>query len=93
MELISRYIEKHITSDLNEKIVLLSGPKQVGKTTLSKQLNYKFDYYNFDSTSDRKIISDEEWDRDTDLLIFDELHKMKKWKTSPGRKCYGMFID
>ncbi|MGA1865451.1 MAG: ATP-binding protein [bacterium] len=59
----------------------MSGPRQVGKTTLSKQLISSFTYLNFDSSTDRKIIKAEEWTRDAQLIIFDELHKMKKWKT------------
>jgi uncharacterized protein len=76
-----RYLEKHIRKDLQEKIVLLSGPRQVGKTTLSKQLTPAHVYLNYDATSDRRIIKAEEWDRDTELVIFDELHKMKNWKS------------
>jgi len=59
-----RYLEKHIRKDLQEKIVLLSGPRQVGKTTLSKQLTPAHVYLNYDATSDRRIIKAEEWDRD-----------------------------
>ncbi len=76
-----RYLEKYIKNDFNKKIILLSGPRQVGKTTLSKQLIPLYTYLNYDSTSDRKIIRAEEWTRDVDLVIFDELHKMKKWKS------------
>ena len=76
-----RYLEKFIRKDLKENIVLLSGPRQVGKTTLSKQLTTSHVYLNYDASSDRKIIQAQEWDRDTELVIFDELHKMKKWKS------------
>lgn len=76
-----RYLNKYILEDLKEKIVFLSGPRQVGKTTLSKQLISSYVYLNYDSSSDRKIIRSEEWTRDTQLIIFDELHKMKKWKS------------
>jgi uncharacterized protein len=76
-----RYLETHIRKDLKDKIVLLSGPRQVGKTTLSLQLERSSVYLNYDATSDRRIIQAEEWDRDTDLVIFDELHKMKNWKS------------
>ncbi len=76
-----RYVEKNILQDLKQKILLLSGPRQVGKTTLSKQLLSPFIYLSYDSTKDRKLIISEEWDRKTKLIIFDELHKMKKWKT------------
>jgi len=79
-----RYLEKYVKNDLNdlkEKIVLLSGPRQVGKTTLAKQITTSNAYLNYDSTSDRKILQAEEWTRDVDLVIFDELHKMKNWKS------------
>lgn len=76
-----RYLEKYILEDLKGKIIFLSGPRQVGKTTLSQQLLPSYMYLNFDSTTDRKIIKAEEWARDLQLLIFDELHKMKNWKT------------
>ena len=76
-----RYLEKPIIKDLKEKIVLLSGPRQVGKTTLSKQLITPYTYLNYDSASDRKMITAQEWDRDVELIIFDELHKMKNWKS------------
>ena len=60
---------------------MLSGPRQVGKTTISKKLASSFMYLNYDSASDRKIISNSEWQRDVELVIFDELHKMKGWKS------------
>jgi predicted AAA+ superfamily ATPase len=76
-----RYLENSISNDLNEKIVILSGPRQVGKTTLSKQLRLSYVYLNYDSRPDRKTIKNEEWPRDVELIIFDELHKLKKWKS------------
>lgn len=76
-----RYLETFISEDLKTKIVLLSGPRQVGKTTLSKQLDITYTYLNFDDTQDRKMLSLKEWDRDKGLIIFDELHKMKNWKS------------
>ncbi len=60
---------------------MLSGPRQVGKTTLSKQVISPHVYLNYDAASDRRILHAEEWDRDTELVIFDELHKMKRWKS------------
>lgn len=76
-----RYLEGFIRKDLKEKIVLLSGPRQVGKTTLSKQLTNSHVYLSYDASFDRRIIHAQEWDRDADLVIFDELHKMKEWKS------------
>ena len=75
-----RYLEDAIRTDLATKIVILSGPRQVGKTTLSKQLTASYVYLNYDSAADRKIIRNGEWSRSTELVIFDELHKMKNWK-------------
>ncbi|MBF0441787.1 MAG: ATP-binding protein [Oligoflexales bacterium] len=77
-----RYLRKSIEEDLKNKIVLLSGPRQVGKTTLSKNVACKTSaYLNYDDSEDRKIIMSRSWDRNVELLIFDELHKMKKWKS------------
>ena len=76
-----RHLEESIKRDLKEKIVILSGPRQVGKTTLSKQIIPSYTYLNFDSSFDRNIIRKQEWDRDVQLVIFDELHKMKNWKS------------
>ena len=68
-------------TDLELKIVILSGPRQVGKTTVSKNLMSQFQYLNYDSTKDRKVIAAESWNRETDLVIFDEIHKKKNWKS------------
>jgi len=76
-----RYLEEGIKKDFKDKIVILSGPRQVGKTTLSRQLVSSHAYLNYDSTADRKIIKKEEWPRDVELVILDELHKMKNWKS------------
>ena len=76
-----RYLELTIKRDLAKKIVLLSGPRQVGKTTLSKQLLDPFVYLNFDSARDRALMKTEEWDDSAALVVFDEIHKMKGWKS------------
>lgn len=75
-----RRITPHILPYLSKKIVLLTGPRQVGKTTLAKAISEEAAYYNFDIKSDAKVFLDQEWDRQAKLVIFDELHKMKKWK-------------
>jgi predicted AAA+ superfamily ATPase len=41
-------IQESIKNDLKSKIVLLSGPRQVGKTTLSKNLITPYEYINYD---------------------------------------------
>jgi predicted AAA+ superfamily ATPase len=45
----ARYLTKNIREDLKEKMVFLGGPRQVGKTTLARDIiarNYKSSYYN-----------------------------------------------
>lgn len=76
-----RYLKNHIYTDLeNKKIVLIMGPRQCGKTTLSKNLYKDFDYFNYDSAEDRLSLKEKSWNREKTLIIFDELHKMKSWK-------------
>ena len=76
-----RYLEKYILEDLPSKIVLLTGPRQTGKTTLSKMLISNYDYLNFDNPEHRLSLLERSWDRSKKLVIFDELHKLKNWKS------------
>ena len=72
-----------ILKDLEKKMVFITGPRQSGKTWLAKDISANFKkpvYLNYDRSEDRKIIKDESWLNSTDILIFDELHKMKGWK-------------
>ncbi len=75
-----RYLQSYIDQDLPSKIVLLTGPRQCGKTTLAKQLYSDYDYLNYDSAEDRRALKEKSWDRQKKLVIFDELHKMNNWK-------------
>ncbi len=76
----NRYLSSFIKKDSDKKITLLSGPRQSGKTTLSKQLFESYDYLNFDSYEDRQAILKKQWRRDVECVLFDELHKMPEWK-------------
>ncbi len=79
---IKREISSKICDFLSKKLVLISGPRQVGKTYLTKNFLMKnFVYLNFDDEDDRKIINEKAWSRDADLIVFGELHKKDKWKT------------
>ncbi len=78
-----RYLDQQIANDLNKKLVILTGPRQVGKTTLSRQLltdKDSFQYLNWDISGDRRILQEGSWSRQVPLLIFDEIHKMPNWK-------------
>lgn len=74
---------EQILKDLDKKIVFIVGPRQVGKTWLSLEIGKKFQnslYLNYDYFEHREIIRSEAWRQSTELLIFDELHKMPDWK-------------
>ena len=77
---IKRYLTENIQEELSKKIILLSGPRQVGKTFLSKGLSTSYDYLNYDNFEDRILLLKKQWDRKKSLLILDEVHKMTKWK-------------
>ncbi len=81
----NRYLTKFIFEDLLEKMVFVGGARQVGKTTLSTHLVARYfksyEYFNWDNRHDRKKIIDSDWPGSAELLILDEIHKYKKWKT------------
>lgn len=75
-----RYLKHRIRQDSNSKIVLLSGPRQSGKTTLVKSIFKDYDYFNYDLEEDRHMLRHKHWRRGAECVIFDELHKMLEWK-------------
>lgn len=76
-----RYLSDNIAKDCARKMVLLSGPRQVGKTTLANSLPFSpSTYLNFDAEEDRDTINRKIWPRESKLVILDELHKKKNWK-------------
>lgn len=80
----NRYLEDIVIQDLRSKMVFIGGPRQVGKTTLSKEMiakNFEFSrYYNWDYQPDRKKLLGGELPGEPGLIIFDEIHKHRKWK-------------
>ena len=78
-----RYLELLISADLAKKMVFVGGPRQVGKTTLAKNIasNYtQTTYLNWDSRSDKKAILDSTFVGGSQLVIYDEIHKYRDWK-------------
>lgn len=78
-----RYLYTQIFNDLKKKMVFVTGPRQIGKTFLAKQIMQEYhspEYLNYDVIEDRRIIHNRSWPLRADLIIFDEIHKMKKWK-------------
>lgn len=80
-----RYLTPFVVKDLSEKMVFIAGPRQVGKTTLCQSLiatHFKnHAYFNWDNRADRKSIIASSWPSNVELLIFDELHKYRQWKS------------
>lgn len=75
-----RYLQDQVEADLQEKMVFLGGPRQVGKTTLAKEvLRDGTGYLNWDVPSHRQRVLRRELP-DSDLWVFDELHKYRRWR-------------
>ncbi len=75
----------------NNQIAFVVGPRQVGKTTTSRQLRGGHYYFNWDNLDDRELIlkgpkeiaavcSLNLLTKSKSLIIFDEIHKFSKWK-------------
>ena len=76
-----RYLYDQILSDLNKKMVFVGGPRQVGKTTLARQILESLDgaYLNWDIPTHRERILKQNLP-DKPLWCFDELHKFDRWR-------------
>lgn len=76
-----RYLKKQVLNDLEKKMVLVAGPRQVGKTTLAQSLILSQDrYLNWDDEADRDKILRREFPEKPGLLVFDEIHKYRGWR-------------
>ena len=81
MNVIKHNIEKYIKRDLEKKMVFITGPRQVGKTTLAKKIikQLKGRYLLYDDYEDRKRILKRGF-IDKKLVCLDEFHKYNRWK-------------
>jgi uncharacterized protein len=80
-----RYLKESVVHDLEEKMVFVGGPRQVGKTTLALSLlkapsKEHPAYFNWDTPSRREAITKLEFPKDQPLIVLDEIHKYKKWR-------------
>lgn len=79
-----RYLISPIQEDLPHKMVFLSGPRQVGKTTLALRLlggdEKNPAYFNWDYEPDQRRLLRLEFPPHRRLLVFDEIHKYKRWR-------------
>ena len=91
--MIKRTIYLNLWQELSseKQIVFLSGPRQVGKTTLANQIASEFKnklYFSWDIIEHRKkLIQNPAFfqninrvDESIPLVIFDEIHKYRQWK-------------
>jgi len=80
-----RYIFEHIEQFSQGKLLLLSGPRQVGKSTLAKSwlADKSGVYLNWDVNLDRARIINQDFleAAGPKAIIFDELHKNRRWKS------------
>ena len=80
-----RYLEPFIREDLQEKMVFVGGPRQVGKTTLAFHILGARDethraYLNWDIPSVQRTLIQGELPAGEKLVVLDEIHKYKKWR-------------
>lgn len=81
--MLKRYIQDAVTKDLREKMVFVAGPRQVGKTTLARQILERAGagvYFSWDRRQDRREISEARWPGGDALIVLDELHKYRRWQ-------------
>lgn len=72
--------------DLERKMVFVSGPRQVGKTTLGRQVLDIVSpgqqvYLTWDRPEHRAQIRSLGWSRSPKVVVLDEVHKYARWKT------------
>jgi predicted AAA+ superfamily ATPase len=80
-----RYLQTAIEADLPEKMVFISGPRQVGKTTLALSLLGAMDarhpgYLSWDDVRARPRIRRGEMPAGERCVVLDEIHKYARWR-------------
>lgn len=80
--MLERRLTPVLERDLARKMVLLSGPRQCGKTTLVRRLvkERQGQYLSWDAPADRRVIQNGALDFDAPMWAFDELHKFRRWR-------------
>lgn len=77
----NRYLYNQVCKDLAKKMVFIGGPRQIGKTTLAKQIISERDgaYYNWDVGIHREEILKQTL-RQAPMWAFGEIHKYHLWR-------------
>lgn len=78
----NRHLKSCVLEDLSRKMVLISGPRQCGKTTFARGLFREPEtlYLNWDLPADRKALLALELDTKKKIWILDEIHKNPRWR-------------
>jgi uncharacterized protein len=84
-DLATRYLQEPIEGDLPEKMIFLTGPRQVGKTTLALQVVGAGDtrhpaYLSWDDPRARPRLRRGELPAGEPRVILDEIHKYARWR-------------
>ena len=80
MTVSARYLQAPVLADLDRKMVFLTGPRQVGKTTLARQLpGADAGYLSWDVPEHRERLLRRELPAGR-LWVFDEIHKYNRWR-------------
>lgn len=84
MDTRTRYLAPEIKEFLENRMVFVGGPRQVGKTTLclsflGSQSRTQSSYLNWDLPSSKKIIKSGFLPAEP-VLLFDEIHKFQNWR-------------
>jgi len=82
MKMFTRYLEPQVRRDLKKKMVFIAGPRQVGKTTLAKQVlgARSGGYLSWDVPEHRERILKGEFPA-SDPIALDEIHKYRSWRS------------
>ena len=85
-KLLKRYLTDNIKEFMENRMVFIGGPRQVGKTTLCiqflDQANIESSaYMNWDDVHGRSLIKKAELPINQSVLCFDEIHKFKNWRS------------
>lgn len=90
-----RYLYRPLEEHLKKlrQMVFLTGPRQIGKTTLAQSflnpVKPGVNYFNWDIPEQRKILSTRFFPgterlegKDKEVIVFDEIHKYPRWKNT-----------
>lgn len=80
-----RYLKKQVVQDLEQKMVLIGGPRQVGKSTFAVSLLKPPSieneaYLNWDELESKEQIMKGQLPASSQLIVLDEIHKYKNWR-------------